>query len=623
MVDELQDGFDYSFLSAFEIITLTSLDIEEYEFIVGRYNIKELNTTVKPSYFHHIFKKYKADKVIYLDPDILVKSSFKEVIKLLNKKNIILTPQILSPLGGELTLNDFQLLRDGIFNLGFLALSNYKAVRKFLDFWHQRVVRFGFGNSAEGMFYDQLWVNYVPVFYDNYYILKHHGYNMANWNMHERQLTQSYDGSYIVNKEYDLRFFHFSGYSHAQPEIIASYSNRFDFIQRPDVKPLFDTYNQLLIKNGIEEISQLKVFYDSKVEEQKDVREIQMLSRIPTSPPIIDPIPDDEKKPKWSVMIPVYNCSQFVPEVLISVLVQNSPEELMQIEVVDDASTDADVGRLVAEIGKGRVKYYRQPFNVGSLRNFETCLNRARGEYIHLLHGDDRVSQGFYETIGGLFEKFPDCGAAFCRWRYINSEGRKLHAFEEEANIDSIIDDFLYKIVERQRLQYVAMVVKRKVYEHLGSYYGVTYGEDWEMWARIAIHYPIAYSPKILAEYREHSDNSISKTSFLDGKNIRDINWVIDTISNYLPDEDSNRINRLAKKKYATWALNVTRELWFTTHDKEIVYAQIKELKKMYIDKDLAFKIAKLFGRVIIHPVRKKFGLIRSNETEEATDKSV
>ena len=59
--------------------------------------------------------------------------------------------------------------------------------------------------------------------------------------------------------------------------------------------------------------------------------------------------------------------------------------------VLCDGSTDLDVEALVMSLGKGRVKYYRQPQNVGSLRNFETCINRANGHLVHLLHGDDRV----------------------------------------------------------------------------------------------------------------------------------------------------------------------------------------------------------------------------------------
>jgi len=76
-------------------------------------------------------------------------------------------------------------------------------------------------------------------------------------------------------------------------------------------------------------------------------------------------------------MIPAYNCTGFLTEALEAVLAQALPPEQMQIEVVDDCSTDADVEALVQAIGKGRIGYFRQPENKGSLRNFETCINRA------------------------------------------------------------------------------------------------------------------------------------------------------------------------------------------------------------------------------------------------------
>src|SRR5664279_5541505 len=112
-----------------------------------------------------------------------------------------------------------------------------------------------------------------------------------------------------------------------------------------------------------------------------------MTERIPSTPPEIKPVADNIHRPLWSVMIPTYNCSQYLIDNLQSILEQDPGPGLMQIEVVDDYSTDTDVEYLVQKIGKGRVNYYRQPVNVGSIRNFETCLNRAKGQYIHLLHG--------------------------------------------------------------------------------------------------------------------------------------------------------------------------------------------------------------------------------------------
>jgi hypothetical protein len=68
----------------------------------------------------------------------------------------------------------------------------------------------------------------MPALYDNYFILKHPGYNMANWNLHERQLF--IEKTSFVNDEYPLCFFHFSSYKFNNPEQICSYLTRYDLI---------------------------------------------------------------------------------------------------------------------------------------------------------------------------------------------------------------------------------------------------------------------------------------------------------------------------------------------------------------------------------------------------------
>src|SRR5436190_2187342 len=102
-----------------------------------------------------------------------------------------------------------------------------------------------------------------------------------------------------------------------------------------------------------------------------------MIERIPLTPPVIKPV-NDTDRPLWSVMIPAYNCSKYLRTTIESVLVQDPGKDLMQIEVVYDASTDGNIKEMVNSISNGRISYYRQPENKGSLRNFETCLNRSR-----------------------------------------------------------------------------------------------------------------------------------------------------------------------------------------------------------------------------------------------------
>src|SRR4051812_46867758 len=117
--------------------------------------------------------------------------------------------------------------------------------------------------------------------------------------------------------------------------------------------------------------------------------------RIPQTPPVISPVDNTVHRPLWSVMIPVYNCAQYLKKTLESVLNEHIESADMQIEVVDDCSTDANVEQLDKDVGQGRILYYRQEKNIGSLMNFATCLNRSRGKLIHLLHGDDKIRNGF------------------------------------------------------------------------------------------------------------------------------------------------------------------------------------------------------------------------------------
>ncbi|MDT0688115.1 glycosyltransferase family 2 protein [Autumnicola psychrophila] len=330
------------------------------------------------------------------------------------------------------------------------------------------------------------------------------------------------------------------------------------------------------------------------------------MQRIPTSPPYIEPINNGLPRPLWSVMIPSYNCSSYLSEAIESVLRQDMGEALMQIEVVDDCSTDANVEELVRTLGRGRVSYYKQQVNVGSLRNFETCINRSKGEYIHLLHGDDRVKDGYYSAISKLFKKFPEAGAAFCAWEHIDSEGNFSHQSRIEAKEPCILENWLHKLAEFPRLQYVAITVKREIYEKLGSFYLVHYGEDWEMWARIAKNYETAYTPEFLAEYREHK-NSITWRSYQSGQNIKDISKVTAAIISYLPKKDQRKMFKTAKRNYVYWILNETFSAWFIAKNKQVAYNQIKTVLRIYRDNYVLSRTALLLLYIWTDPYRKYF----------------
>ena len=323
------------------------------------------------------------------------------------------------------------------------------------------------------------------------------------------------------------------------------------------------------------------------------------MERIPSSPPAILPV-TATARPLWSVMIPVYNCIQFLAETLNSVLLQALPEGVMQIEVVDDASTDGDVAALVLELGKGRIRYFRQCENVGSLRNFQTCINRAEGRLVHLLHGDDRVHKGYYEEMGRLFRQFPEAGAAFCRFAYIDGDGKLMYLQPPEAKKNGLLDNWLLRIAERNRIQYAAITVRRDVYEKLGGFYGVTYCEDWEMWVRIAKDFPVAYTPHLLADYRKHRQ-SITGQKFLTGSYLKDIACAMNEIQQYLPEKTKKRVLKRSKHFYALYATRVINDLWHTTHDRLAAKSSLETVVAMHSSLQVYWAVLKLYTKMLVN----------------------
>jgi hypothetical protein len=244
-------------LAGINYFYVSELDLPYTTFLHEKYNVTELNTAVKPAVFKYLYEKYQPESITYLDPDIWVASPLEELETLVKDYDIIITPHMCSPVDDGFAPSDFNVLPGGVFNLGYITLGKYERVKQFLDWWEHRTVNYGHGAQSRGMFYDQLWINYVPAMWERYHILKHPGYNMANWNLHERILTKDEQGKYWVNNEFPLRFFHFSGYNYQKPDQICKYASRYTFDNRPDLKEIFTLYQNELVKNDIAYYSNL------------------------------------------------------------------------------------------------------------------------------------------------------------------------------------------------------------------------------------------------------------------------------------------------------------------------------------------------------------------------------
>jgi len=113
-----------------------------------------------------------------------------------------------------------------------------------------------------------------------------------------------------------------------------------------------------------------------------------------------------DARPKISIGVPVYNGEKFLAEALASIVDQTFDD--MEIVISDNASSDR-----TAEICHGfmardaRIRYYRNPSNLGSAANWNRVLELARGEYFKWAADDDVLLPTYLEKCVDVLERDP------------------------------------------------------------------------------------------------------------------------------------------------------------------------------------------------------------------------
>jgi hypothetical protein len=228
-----------------KLIWIKELDIPGLERLAFQFDVIEFSTCIKPWILNFFLKQYQ--RVFYIDPDIMIYSSLDEIFNQLNvNSSIILTPHTLSPIDDGNKPGDLEFLRFGSFNLGFIGVHQDENAIAFLNWWSERLFKYGFYEPQLGLAVDQKWIDLVPCYFSGVVILKDRGLNVAFWNLHERILTKSKESEWLVNGTNLLKFVHFSSFDVNKPEVIAGKQSRFAAGSRPDFIELAQDYAQLL-----------------------------------------------------------------------------------------------------------------------------------------------------------------------------------------------------------------------------------------------------------------------------------------------------------------------------------------------------------------------------------------
>ncbi len=233
----------------FVSVSVTDLDIPNLDGFLFKYSVLEASTAVKPYLVKHLLQRYSVQKLLYLDPDILIANPLDGLRTALSTANILLTPHLTSPLPEDgLLQSEHDILKSGAYNLGFIGMRASQELDRLLEWWCGKLYHHCLVNIEGNLFVDQRWVDLVPGLFSDVTIVRDPGYNMAYWNLHERRL--SFNESIVVNDTFPLFFFHFSGYDADKPWIVSKHQSRFDMTNIGETRRIYAQYRDLLIKHG-------------------------------------------------------------------------------------------------------------------------------------------------------------------------------------------------------------------------------------------------------------------------------------------------------------------------------------------------------------------------------------
>lgn len=202
-------------------------------------------------------------------------------------------------------------------------------------------------------------------------------------------------------------------------------------------------------------------------------------------------------KPRFSIIVPLYNKAPYVRKALESIISQTFSD--WECIIVDDGSTDNSLSVVKGlKIEDRRLKIFLQK-NAGVAAARNRGVKESKGEYVCFLDADDWWEATYLEEMDRLIKEYPDAG--LYATNYVYYKPGKTHV---ALNLERGYMDYPKAYYEGSSMPVWtgAACMPRKVFDEMGGFpVGIKLGEDFLLWAKTAIHYPIAFSEKPLAYY--------------------------------------------------------------------------------------------------------------------------
>jgi len=214
--------------------------------------------------------------------------------------------------------------------------------------------------------------------------------------------------------------------------------------------------------------------------------------------------------PKASVIITLYNKGPYIKRAIESV--QNQTVKDIEIIIINDGSTDNGLD-IVESIKDKRIILINQK-NQGVSNATNRGVKESKSEFIVFLDADDEWTKRHLETLLRLKKKFPEAGAYSSVYLICNDRGKlikKKYKNIPPAPWEGILPNYFESEIEGAHpIATIVVGIPKDIFLEMSGFdeYAPT-GMDLDLWARIAIKYPIAFSWDIGAIYHKEAADRI------------------------------------------------------------------------------------------------------------------
>ena len=235
-------------------------------------------------------------------------------------------------------------------------------------------------------------------------------------------------------------------------------------------------------------------------------------------------------KPLVSVVMTVYNYENFVKDSIQSILAQSFSD--FEFIIVDDASTD-ETAEVVKSFKDQRIRYIRNSSNIGQTKSLNKAIRIAQGKYIARLDADDMAFPERLKLQVKFMERNLQVGVVGT-WLQSVDENKILIRESRYPLLPDLPRLLLLNLLNWPCLTHPSVMIRRAVFDKIGLYDESYYiSQDYDLWLRIARHYPIRNIPRILLVYREHRGSLSRSKQEKTRQEVRQI--IISNLSFFLP----------------------------------------------------------------------------------------